>query len=504
MTHAPGHDRSAPSEDPRRRNPSGIPAGHLPLGSRRIASCSLDWSRLGRVLGVVLAALIVTGCSRSVQIDNLVLVTIDTLRADHLGSYGYPRPTSPFLDSLAARGVRFDRAISASSHTAPSHTSIFTSFYPSQHGVLRNGRLLQEGLPTLASILHEAGFDTAGVTSVRFLKGISAGFDTFLAPHLGRGYRDADRTIDVAIDWLGTRTERRPFLLWVHLYDVHHSDPSAATKPALAPHLALMRQDAFERGQSLGAYLVSEHGTSEELIRDDLDQINRYDAQIRFVDSQLERLFDRVMAATEGESTLWILTSDHGEGLGSHEYLGHGKHLYDEQIRVPLIFLGASIEAEGRVVESSVRTVDLLPTIVDLFRLPTPPESARWEGRSLAGLLSAGTFTGEDVPIAYAERRPVDERRASHGWVDESVHVARDERSKYIRHSAGENEFYDLAADPLETKNRAGLGDAREERLARWLDLKIDSLPRSETSDIEALEVDEEFVEELRSLGYLD
>ncbi|MEJ2086859.1 MAG: sulfatase-like hydrolase/transferase, partial [Acidobacteriota bacterium] len=199
--------------------------------------------------------------------------------------------------------------ISASSHTAPSHTSIFTSFYPSQHGVLRNGRHLQEGLPTLASIMHEAGFETVGVTSVRFLKGISAGFDTFLAPHLGRGYRNGDQTVDVAIDWFGTRTERRRFLLWVHLYDVHHSDPSAATKPTLASDLAFMRQDALERGESLSVYLASEHGTSEELLRDDLDQINRYDAQIRFVDSQLERLFDRVTAATEGESTKRIWAS---------------------------------------------------------------------------------------------------------------------------------------------------------------------------------------------------
>jgi len=449
---------------------------------------------------VVIAA----GCARSNPIDNLVLVTIDTLRADHLGSYGYPRPTSPFLDSLAAKGVRFDCAISASSHTAPSHTSMFTSFYPSQHGVLRNGLRLEEGIPTLASILHEAGFETAGVTSVKFLKGISTGFDTFLPPHLGRGYRNADRTIDVAIDWIDTRSEKRPFLLWVHLYDAHHSEPSAATKPALAPHLALMRQDALERGESLPVYLAREHGTSEELIRDDLDQINRYDAQIRFVDSQLERLFDRVTAATEGESTLWILTSDHGEGLGSHGYLGHGKHLYDEQIRVPLIFLGASTEPSARVVDSFVRTVDLLPTIVDLFGLPTPTEAALWEGRSLTGLLSEETSTERDEPIAYAERRPVDARRLRNGWVDESVHVARDERSKYIRHSVGENEFYDLASDPLETSNRADLGDAREERLARWLELKIDSLTKPQMSVIEDTEVDEEFVEELRSLGYLD
>ena len=381
---------------------------------------------------------------------------------------------------------------------------MFTSFYPSQHGVLRNGLRLKDHVPTLASIMHEAGFATAGVTSVRFLKGISTGFDSFLPPHLGRGYRGADRTIDVAIDWIGSRTERRSFLLWVHLYDVHHSDPSAATKPALAPHLALMRQDAVERGGSLSAYLAREHGISDEVLRDDLDQINRYDAQIHFVDSQLERLFDRISVATEGETTLWILTSDHGEGLGSHEYLGHGKHLYDEQIRVPLIFFGASIEPSGQVVESFVRTVDLLPTIVDLFGLPTPPEAALWEGRSLTGLLSEEPSTGGDEPIAYAERRPVDARRVRRGWVDESVHVARDEKSKYIRHSVGENEFYDLASDPLETTNRAGLGGSREEHLARWLELKIDSLTGADMSVIEGSEVDQEFVEELRSLGYLD
>lgn len=444
-----------------------------------------------------------SGCGRREPIERIVLVTIDTLRADHLGSYGYPRPTSPFLDSLAAQGVRFERAISASSHTAPSHTSIFTSLYPTHHGVVRNGLRLERNLPTLASVLAGEGLTTTAVTSVRFLKGISEDFEYFFGPRRGR-YRPADETVDVAIDWIASQDENGRFLLWLHLYDVHDSDRAVAQKARLASHLEIMRQDAAQRGASFRDLLEHEHGVSSKLIRRDLDRINRYDAQLRFVDSQLRRLFNRLGGFAAAESTLWIVTSDHGEGLGSHSYVGHGKHLYREQLRVPLIAFGAGITREGKGVDSLVRTVDLFPTVLDLIDVPAPAASGDWEGSSFADLVRSNGARTIKPRIAYAERRPVDAKRLADGWTDESMFMARDETSKYILRSGGENEFYDLASDPLESVNLAGGGSEAEERLASWLTQKFDRLRQSGRTKNGDGEIDEEFIEELRSLGYLD
>ncbi len=456
------------------------------------------------LLAFVVAGLVVVGCSPQQHFENVVLVTIDTLRADHLGCYGYPRPTSPFIDSLAARGVRFENAVSASSHTAPSHASIFTSHYPARHGVLRNGLQLEAQTPTLATVLQRSQIETAAVTSVKFLKGISRGFETLRLPSKRGGYRSGDKTVDDAVDWFRSRSKGGRFALWIHLYDVHDSKRSAIKKEALREHLEAMRSDASNRGEELVEYLGDKHGITDEVLGTDLDQFNRYDAQIRLVDSELERLFDEISDQSRGQSTLWVITADHGEGLGSHDYISHGRYLYEEQIRVPLIFYGGSKFEKGLVVPSLVRTVDLFPTIVDLMGLETDASNLEWEGRSLKGLLE-GDVEGEDSRIAFAQRRPVDERRLRLGWTDESVMMARIADSKYIRHTAGEDEFYDLALDPLETNNLAGQGSDAERRLARWLARKYSAMSEQPLPGATGgVELDQEFVEELQALGYLD
>jgi arylsulfatase A-like enzyme len=139
-----------------------------------------------------------------------VLVTIDTLRADHLGSYGYPRNVSPFLDELASRGARFAQALTTIAHTAPSHASMFTGLPPMRHGVRANGQTLDASTPTLAGALRAAGWDTAAFTSVKFLGGVSNGFQTVSAVRRG-----ADQVTREAIEWLGSRDSSRPFFIWV-------------------------------------------------------------------------------------------------------------------------------------------------------------------------------------------------------------------------------------------------------------------------------------------------
>mgnify|MGYP001812935820 CR=1 FL=1 len=468
-----------------------------------------------RALGVsILALAVVVGvsCGRapetSARFDNVVLVTIDTLRADHLGAYGYPRPVSPFIDSLAADGVRFDRAISSSSHTAPAHTSIFTGHHPARHGVLFNGVKLQPGIPTLATTLRDAGFDTAAFASVRFLRGSAKGFDTRNFQSRA-GYRRADRTVDRALEWLQGRDAEGRFLLWVHFFDVHSSNHKARPPAEL---LEEMRQDSEERREELRELLTGTHGIPPEFLsREDerfggfgeLERFDRYDAQIAFVDRELRRLSEGLEATNSDARTIWVVTADHGEGLGSHDYIGHGKHLYSEQIRVPLIFHGGAGGLTPAVVDQQVRHVDLFPTITELAGVTMAPEASGLEGRSLVPLMEGAALEGAEP--AFAQRRPADKLRLKGGWPDELVLVAEADRYKYILHSKGEDELYDLETDPLERHNLIGTGLAEEEELSRWLAQKYQWMvenPLVESSN--EVQIEAEYVEELKALGYLN
>lgn len=442
------------------------------------------------------------GCDRSAEptFDNLVLVTIDTLRADHLGSYGYPRSVSPFLDSVAAKGVRFDRAISSSSHTGPSHASMFTSQYPARHRVNRNGVRLRPAVPTLAGMLRESGFDTAGFVSIGFLATVAQGFET--APKRRRqGYKPANVMVDTALEWLAARSEKRRFFLWVHFFDVHNSRRDAAMPE---PHFARMKADSSARGGGLGDMLLAHSGTPASAIEEHGDQFDRYDSQIAFVDSQLERLFESIETQTSAERTLWIITADHGEGLGNHDYWGHSKFLYREQIRVPLIFYGGQDWHSGRVVDSLVRHVDLLPTAAELLQIPLDREALQLEGVSLKGFLE-GSGARSPIDLAVAQRRPTDKSPLRAGWEPGLVLAAQNERFKYILHSDGEDELYDLEADPFETTNLIGRGLETEKKLAGWLTQKYEWMRAHPLVGTPAEpSIDAEFIEELKSLGYLN
>ncbi len=467
-----------------------------------------------RAAGAAILALIVgsmMGCTRAPEpsrsFDNVVLVTIDTLRADHLGAYGYPRPVSPFIDSLAAAGVRFDRAIASSSHTAPSHTSIFTAQHPARHGVLFNGVKLRPGIPTLATTFHDAGFETAAFASVRFLRGSAKGFSTRNF-HSKAGYRRAERTVDRALQWLEDRDGESGFLLWVHFFDVHSSNLKARPPADL---LEEMRQDSSQRGEELQSLLIEVHGIPPEFLAKEqerfegmgpMERFDRYDAQIAFVDRELHRLFEGLESSTRGSRTLWVVTADHGEGLGSHQYIGHGKHLYREQIRVPLIFFGSGGGFTPRAIEQQVRHVDLFPTIAELAGVDLDADALELEGRSLVPLLE-GAQLGTTGP-AFAQRRPADNLRIRGGWPDELVLVAAAERFKYILHSVGEDELYDLEIDPLEQENLIGTGLPQEQELSSWLARKYQWMVEHPlTGSLEDVQIEPEYVEELKALGYL-
>lgn len=282
---------------------------------------------------------------------NLVLVTIDTLRPDHLGAYGYARPTSPTFDALAAQGLLFERAYAQGPQTKASMPSVFTGRYTSE--VPRSGhqwaRILPEAV-TIAERLAAAGYRTAGVPSHNFFKpwyGLAQGFadwdlrvvealDTRTA-YETTGHKVAER----ALAWLSAWADRPaaeapPFFLWVHLFDPHHFYKTHA-----------------------------EYGFG------DTDE-DRYDGEIRFTDAQLQKILAALEAPPFAGRTYVLVHSDHGEGFGEHGYRYHGQHLYEDQIRVPLTLRGPGVPQ--RRVLAPVSGVDIVPTLLDLAGLPVPAE----------------------------------------------------------------------------------------------------------------------------------
>lgn len=271
---------------------------------------------------------------------NVVLVTLDTVRADRLGSYGYRQASTDTLDRLAAQGRRYSRAYSVLPLTIPAHGSIFTGRYPPTHGVRSNGGgKLGEGETTLAEVLHGAGYTTAASVAAFVTTrtwGFNQGFDAYAdaipeqADNFWHGSRTADQVVDDALAWKASYTGDAPVFLWVHLYDAHlpYTPPARYVDP---------------------------------------EDPRPYDGEIAFVDDQVQRLVD----AFAGTDTLFVLVGDHGESLGEHDELSHGMQVYDATQHVPFILSGAGIPA-GEVVDTPVSLVDLLPTVLGVLGLESP------------------------------------------------------------------------------------------------------------------------------------
>lgn len=436
--------------------------------------------------------------------DRIVLVTLDTLRADRLGAYGYPRRTSPFLDGLAERGVVFDRAYSATSTTAPSHATLFTGLYPLQHGLERNGQSLPRDVETLAERLHRQGFLTAAFvgTRVHFTPGgLNRGFVYFDRPSVeeSRPYRSADVTLAAARAWLEGCGSCDRLFLWVHLFDVHG--------PRHAPdeHVAALRVPTPERLRELADFYVHERGVPLDFFGGDAAQLvetmTAYDAELHFADAALARFYEGAMAQLRSP-VLWIATADHGEGLGNHHFGGHGKHIYEEHVRVPLIFHASDGGLAPHRVASVVEHVDLAPTIQELAgdAAPPPPEAT---GRSLVPALlgqplaSRGAFVQRRTYASQEGELSEAERESYEPGLKFAVV---EPRWKFVHRTEGEDELFDLASDPHELENLVGRRSDEAERLGKQLRERIDALG-AQRRDAES--VDDETIEQLRALGYV-
>jgi arylsulfatase len=431
-------------------------------------------------------------------------VTIDTLRADHLETYGYPVDTAPFLSKLARNGIVFANAFTASSHTAPSHASLFTSLFPFQHGLLRNGERLDNQIETLAERLRMAGYTTAAFTSVRFLQGVSAGFETVDAEAGMEGfYRTGAKTVARAIDWLSGREPDERFFLWIHLYDVHQWETK---RPEYDAGRAMVANESRLSQRRLADFVVKQHGTNRGYFRrrrlSMIQEIVEYDGRIRYVDDEIRRLYDTLRSRALPGYDLWIVASDHGEGLGSHNFGGHGRYMYREQLQVPLIVHFSDGRHAGRTVDALVRHVDVQPTVLELVEGSSSDAVQAGEGYSLAPLLT-GMVETSPIEFSFAQRRPLDRTRQRQGWVDSEVYSVHNLEYKYIQKSTRDDEFYDLRKDPLELHNLIGKPHPAKDRLAAHLEASyLSSAERTNKNTPERIEP--EHLEELRALGYID
>jgi len=430
--------------------------------------------------------------------QRIILVTIDTLRADHLGAYGYPRGVSPFLDGLANRSVVFEQAFSSCSHTAPSHASLFTALQPAQHRLLVNGELLDKQLLTIAELLSERGYRTAAFTPVKFLNGLTAGFDHFSS---SKSYEPADAVLTRALEWLKENGADTKSFVWIHLYDVHEW---VAPKHLHRKEVRWVRENAELQGGELRQWLIEHRGLPTDLSEGGpqiVRSMNRYDGQLYAVDQAMERFYGQLGAHQILDGSIWFITSDHGEGLGNHHRMGHGRYIYDEQIRVPLLVHSPTDGlAIGRV-PKMVRLVDLAPTIADLVGSSMETQAIPVVGQSILPLLH-DPRAGWTITETFAQRRPADERRIKEGWLPGDVYATRSHDRKLIINGNGPCEYFDLGADPFEIDNICDPSEPDVAELLRLLAGVYDGM-QSQGETVHSGAASPEVLEELKALGYL-
>jgi arylsulfatase len=337
---------------------------------------------------------------------NVLLIVVDTLRADHLGCYGYSRPTSPNLDALAARGTRFAAARAASSWTLPSVSSILTGLYPAVHGVERSDSVVSDSLSTLADDFHEAGYETVALSAnpafVTPRQGLARGFDRFDVLHGGAaapktmGAVPADASMSrwvfeasaaeltsAALAWLRSRDQARPFLLYLHYFDPH----AAYSPPRDFARRFGVADDEPLAGPAQWPVLLAPSAPDAATLAV-LQKL--YDAEIAATDAAIGNLFDALPNATR-DRTIVVVTADHGEEFGEHGGVQHGRTLYDELLRVPLLMAGPGVPAAS-VAAAPVSLAELRATIDAMCALAAP-ESAAIEpsfATALAGASSPG------------------------------------------------------------------------------------------------------------------
>jgi arylsulfatase A-like enzyme len=369
----------------------------LPPVPGNVADLALRAGRDASSPGRLLWAHPVVAGADSVTKPNVILLSVDTLRADHLGCYGYSQPTSPTIDRLASQGIRFAAAQSVFPGTLPAHASLLTSLYPNRHRVyptprpgLRVEPAIPRQLPTLATELALQGYRRVAWTGGGYLsprRGFHRGFERFQTPE-GEGGHDLEETLAPASEWLRAGPVE-PFFLFLHTYEVH--------EPFEPPAEYLRRFESSYDGPLPNSIHPFDFPRLRQARLSQADQAHLlalYDAEIRYLDDAIADLLRSLRRAGLERRTLVVLTSDHGEELFDRGDIGHGTHLHRELIQVPLIFRWPGRLPAGRVVPLPVSLVDVAPTILEAVRAPLPPG---FQGHSLWPALRGESIAARTV-----------------------------------------------------------------------------------------------------------
>jgi len=424
------------------------------------------WASLKRL--VLLVVLVCCGCMHKETPRNVILVTLDTTRADRLGCYGYPNAQTPHLDRLAAGGVRCDNAVAHQPQTLASHTSMLTGLLPFEHGVRYNDNYtLRDEFITAAEVLRDHGIRTSAFISAMVLSevfGLDQGFEVYDEDFTAASYpperrsnyldRPAEDVNRAAFAWLDEHPGEQ-FFIWIHYWDPHH--------PYLPPEPFASR---FAE--------------------------NLYDGEIAYVDHCLGQLLAKLKELGLKDHTDLLLVGDHGEGLGDHDEPTHGVFTYDTTIRVPLILFSPGKVEAGQILKTPVGVRDVAPTLLDLFGLTPPPS---WSGASLLNTLRREGAQTEETPIYFESFTA----RLAYEW--SSLRGLRTSKWKYIQAPAAE--LYELEKDPGELRNVLDRYPEIAEKLASELAKSVEKDPGLWAPGA-TLELSAEMRENLAALGYLE
>ena len=445
---------------------------------------------MGLAIGAACAVLMLWSVISAVAADrspSVLVITVDALRTDRLSAYGYSRPTSPAIDRLLARGLRFDRARTVEPLTGPAMCSMLTGIAPHRHGATRNGLRMREGLDSLPLILARNGWRTAGFIGTWTLKNnltlLGTHFDHYgevLDRKRWFGLLNSEATCedltDDALEWAsGVHREEpeNPLFLWVHYIEPH------APYRFHSQYAERLGIDARERS--------------------DLDS---YDTEIAAVDSAIGRLLEGMRGVVPDDDLLVVFTADHGESLGEHSYWGHGRYLYEPSLHIPLGLTWPGRISPGTAA-SQITLLDLAPTLLELLRIDVPEDL---DGLSWAEAARGGAHPEERTLCYQAHKGAVhggthdSDKARSSGLL--AVGVVRDERKEILRVSRSKYLIFDLEADALELVSRASADSQPSPELLACLASVSEGL--GNLDHLAARKLDDETVEQLRVLGYLD
>jgi len=400
--------------------------------------------------------------------SNVIFISIDTLRADHLGCYGYDRETSPNIDRFAAENLLFRRHFVTITTTLPSHTSMMTGLHAKTHGITKNGLRLDDSLVTIPEILKEHGYTTAGFVSSYTLHsstGFSKGFDFFSDVEIETR---ASHLLERAIPWIQEHRNEKFFLL-LHLFDPH-----------------------------------SEYDPPESYVKWGEDKIALYDGEINYTDDVLGQLFGFLKDQGLYDQTLIILTSDHGESLGRQKHWGHGRYLYDEVLQgILAIHLPSSLKIRPRMVEYQTSAVDFLPTIAAFLGIE---EDLYSEGLDIFGenIEKREYIFAQRRHYNKQDRKKIRRARLNANFEYGDKYAVRNQEWKYILRTRYNDELYNLREDPGELKNLLEIESQTEYDAGLFQQLIEDWLEETPYRFETDMEISDEVKEKLKSLGYIN